>query len=135
MNIGEAARASGLSQKMVRYYEEIGLIKTVARSGNSYRVYSDKDVHRLRFIKRARDMGFSMAETSTLLALWQDKSRASSEVKEIALAHVHELEERIAQLQSMARTLKHLAGACHGDHRPDCPILDDIAGEHPPGCH
>lgn len=127
MNIGEAARSSGVSAKMIRYYEQIALIDNAARTESGYRIYSDKDVETLRFIRRARDLGFSVEEMHTLLALWRDKSRESSEVKRIALDHVGEIERRIRELEGMARTLRHLAGHCHGDHRPDCPILDDLA--------
>ncbi|WP_342359288.1 Cu(I)-responsive transcriptional regulator [Terrarubrum flagellatum] len=127
MNIGEAAAASGVSAKMLRYYESIGLIRAATRTESGYRVYGDEDVHTLRFIRRARGLGFSIEETSELLALWRDKSRASADVKQFALKHVRDLEAKIAELESMRRTLQHLAGACHGDHRPDCPILDDMA--------
>jgi Cu(I)-responsive transcriptional regulator len=129
MNIGEAARVSGVSAKMVRYYESIGLIRPVTRTQSGYRVYGDDDVHALRFIRRARSLGFSVDETSQLLALWHDKSRASADVKAFALKHVAELETKIAELQAMSRTLQHLASHCHGNDRPDCPILDDLADE------
>lgn len=131
MNIGAAARASGVSAKMIRYYESIGLIEAAARTAANYRDYDAKDVHALRFVKRARGLGFSLAETQTLLALWRDRARSSGEVKAVALAHVRDLETKIAELQSMARTLKTLAQCCHGDDRPDCPILDDLAGATP----
>ena len=127
MNIGEAAAASGVSAKMIRYYEQIGLIQAAARTESGYRVYSAKDVETLRFIRRARDLGFSVEEMGTLLALWQDKARESADVKRVALQHVAEIEKRIQELEGMARTLRHLAGHCHGDERPDCPILDDLA--------
>lgn len=132
MNIGQASSATGVSAKMIRYYESIGLIRPPLRTESNYRVYSEEDVHELRFIKRARALGFSVEETGTLLGLWQDKSRASAEVKEIATGHIVALETKIAELQSMVNTLKHLAHCCGGDNRPDCPILDDLAGEHPP---
>ncbi|HEV7416453.1 MAG TPA: Cu(I)-responsive transcriptional regulator [Tianweitania sediminis] len=128
MNIGQAADASGVSAKMIRYYESIGLIRPPERTESNYRVYGADEVHVLRFIKRARTLGFSMEETSTLLGLWQDKSRASAEVKEIASRHVVELEQKISELQSMAKTLRHLVHCCGGDERPDCPILEDLAG-------
>jgi MerR family copper efflux transcriptional regulator len=128
MNIGQAADASGVSAKMIRYYEEIGLIRPPARTGSNYRVYGGDEVHVLRFIRRARTLGFSIEETSALLALWQDKSRASGEVREIAADHISALETKIAELQSMVGTLKHLVHCCQGDNRPDCPILDDLAG-------
>ena len=127
MNIGEAAQAAGVSAKMLRYYEKIGLIRPAARAESGYRVYSDEDVHTLRFIRRSRGLGFSIEETAELLALWRDKSRASADVKSFALKHVGELEAKIDALQAMCRTLKHLASHCHGDGRPDCPILDDMA--------
>lgn len=128
MNIGQASQASGVSPKMIRYYEQIGLIQPADRTDSNYRVYGADEVHILRFIRRARTLGFSMEETSALLALWQDKSRASGEVRDIALQHISALETKIAELQSMVGTLKHLAHCCHGDERPDCPILDDLAG-------
>ncbi|WP_035831912.1 Cu(I)-responsive transcriptional regulator [Kaistia adipata] len=127
MNIGEASTASGVSSKMIRYYEQIGLIRAAARTESGYRVYSPTDVETLRFIRRARDLGFSVEEMGTLLALWQDKGRESADVKRVALQHVAEIEKRIHELEGMARTLRHLAGHCHGDDRPDCPILDDLA--------
>jgi Cu(I)-responsive transcriptional regulator len=129
MNIGQASQASGVSAKMIRYYEEIGLIRPSARTGNNYRVYGEDEVHVLRFIKRARSLGFSLEETQRLLALWQDRSRASAAVKDVATAHIADLERRIAEMQGMVKTLKHLAHCCGGDHRPDCPILDDLAGD------
>lgn len=127
MNIGDAAVASGVSAKMIRHYESIGLIRAPLRTESNYRVYSTEDVHVLRFIKRARTLGFSIEKTAMLLGLWQDRSRASSDVKKLALAHTAELEERILELQEMVSTLKHLAECCSGDHRPDCPILNDLA--------
>jgi Cu(I)-responsive transcriptional regulator len=127
MNIGQAARASGVSAKMIRYYESIGLLKPAGRTAAGYRVYADADLHTLRFVRRARDIGFSLEEIERLLALWQDRSRASSEVKVLALHHLRELEVKIAELKGVARTLRHLAKSCHGDNRPDCPILDDLA--------
>ena len=133
MNIGEAAKASGVSAKMIRYYEGIGLIAPAERTEAGYRSYRPSDVETLRFIRRARDLGFSVEEMTTLLALWRDRSRESAEVKRIALGHVADIERRIRELEGMARTLRHLAGHCHGDHRPDCPILDDLAeGAEPP---
>jgi Cu(I)-responsive transcriptional regulator len=127
MNIGEAGRASGVSAKMIRYYEATGLIPPAARSEAGYRNYSEADVHTLRFIRRARDLGFTVGQIADLLGLWRDRSRASADVKRIALDHIAALETRIADLQSMARTLGALADHCHGNHRPDCPILDDLA--------
>lgn len=128
MNIGEASSASGVSAKMIRYYEQIGLISPAMRSDNNYRTYGEQEVHNLRFIKRARTLGFSLEETETLLKLWQDKARESSAVKQIALSHVADLERKIDEMRSMVKTLSHLAHCCGGDHRPDCPILDDLAG-------
>jgi len=130
MNIGEAARASGVSAKMIRYYESIGLIAPVQRTAAGYRVYGHDDVHALKFISRARDLGFSVAEMGGLLALWRDQSRASADVKAIALRHVAELEEKARALQAMSRTLRHLADHCSGDHRPHCPIIEDLAAPH-----
>jgi Cu(I)-responsive transcriptional regulator len=127
MNIGQAAEASGVSAKMIRYYEEIALIPPPARSQSGYRVYASDDVHTLRFVRRARSLGFSIEETGALLALWRDRSRASADVKAMALKHVAELEEKAAALKAMAKTLRHLASHCHGDGRPDCPILDEIS--------
>lgn len=127
MNIGEAARASGISAKMIRYYEQIGLIEPAVRSEGNYRVYSERDVHSLRFLRRARDLGFSPEQMHELLALWRDQARASGDVKAMALGHIAALEARIAEMQAMVRTLAHLARTCHGDQRPDCPILDDLA--------
>jgi MerR family copper efflux transcriptional regulator len=127
MNIGKAARASGISAKMIRYYESIGLLAKAPRRQNTYRDFDPKDIHDLRFIRRARSLGFSIEETRELLALWRDKGRASADVKALALRHVADLEERIAELQAMSRSLVHLAHHCHGDLRPDCPILDDLA--------
>ena len=130
MNIGEASSATGVSAKMIRYYESIGLIRAPLRTGSNYRVYREDEVHVLRFIKRARTLGFSVEETATLLGLWQDKSRASAEVKDIATGHITALEIKIVELQGMVKTLKHLAHCCGGDNRPDCPILDNLPGEH-----
>ena len=128
MNIGEAAAHSGVSAKMLRHYESLGLLPAIARSEAGYRVYSDKDVHTLRFIRRARDLGFSIAEIGELLKLWQNRRRSSAEVRRIALAHVADLERRLAEMQAMKRTLEELASCCHGDERPDCPILEGLAG-------
>ncbi|NGP18631.1 Cu(I)-responsive transcriptional regulator [Devosia aurantiaca] len=131
MNIGQAAERSGVSAKMIRYYEGIGLITAPARTGSNYRVYGEDEVHVLRFIKRARTLGFSVEETATLLGLWQDRSRASAEVRDIAKEHIVALETKIAELNGMVSTLKHLVHCCHGDDRPDCPILDDLAQGNP----
>ena len=127
MNIGEAARQSGVSAKMIRYYESIGLIEAPQRTQAQYRVYVGDDLHTLRFIRRARHLGFSLDDTRALLALWRDKSRASADVKRLAMDHVRDLEAKAAELQAMADTLRHLAETCQGDSRPDCPILSDLA--------
>ncbi len=126
MNIGEAAKASGVSAKMIRYYESIRLIPAAGRTIAGYRVYTMTDVQLLRFIRRARDLGFSVEKIEELLALWQDRSRQSADVKQIALAQITGLEVRIREMQAMMDTLRHLADACCGDHRPDCPILADL---------
>lgn len=128
MIIGDAAKASGVSAKMIRYYESVGLIPEAARTDAGYRVYTDSEVHALRFIRRARDLGFSVKAIAQLLALWQDRDRSSADVKTFALMHVEELHAKIAELKAMARTLQHLADHCSGDDRPDCPILADLAG-------
>ncbi|HEV8314670.1 MAG TPA: Cu(I)-responsive transcriptional regulator [Burkholderiaceae bacterium] len=127
MNIGEAALRSGVSAKMARHYESLGLLPAVARTESGYRRYGDTDVHTLRFIRRGRELGFKMAEIAELLKLWQNRRRASGDVKRIALAHVADLDRRIAEMTAMKRTLEHLAHCCHGDNRPDCPILDELA--------
>ena len=127
VDIGEAASASGVSAKMIRHYEQIGLVPAAGRTAAGYRVYAASDVHRLRFVKRARDLGFSMAEIGQLLALWNDRRRKSSEVKRLAMKHVAELERKIAELESMRGTLMELVHHCHGNERPDCPILEDLA--------
>jgi MerR family copper efflux transcriptional regulator len=131
MNIGQASLKSGVSAKMIRHYEALGLVPGVARSEAGYRQYDETTVHTLRFIRRARDLGFDTREIAALLQLWRNKRRPSAEVKRIALKHVADLDQRIAALQSMQRTLHHLAHGCHGDQRPDCPILDDLAGDAP----
>lgn len=127
MNIGQAAKSSGVSAKMIRYYEQIGLIPQAVRSDAGYRHYSASDLHSLRFIRRARDLGFSVEQISALLVLWQDRGRASSDVKAMALSHAAELRTKIAELQAMLHTIEHLADHCHGTDRPDCPILADLA--------
>jgi Cu(I)-responsive transcriptional regulator len=126
-NIGEAAAATGVSAKMIRHYEGIGLIPEVGRTFAGYRLYGEADLNRLRFIKRARNLGFSMKQIEALLALWADPGRASAQVKRLAQAHAAELEAKIAEMQAMQRTLLDLARHCHGNQRPDCPILDDLA--------
>jgi len=126
MNIGEASGASGVSAKMIRYYEEIELIPHAARGDSGYRAYTSSDVHRLRFIRRARDLGFSIAEIGELLSLWNDRTRQSADVKRLAQAHIADLEERIRHLRQMADTLQALSACCAGDERPDCPILANL---------
>lgn len=126
MNIGLAAKASGVSAKMIRYYEQTGLIPRADRTDAGYRDYSDSDVHMLRFIRRARDLGFSVAEIDELLGLWRDRSRQSGDVKRIAAAHIDDLRGKVAKLEQMAETLQTLIDRCAGDHRPDCPILADL---------
>jgi MerR family copper efflux transcriptional regulator len=130
LDIGRASKASGVSVKMIRHYESIGLLKNVARTFANYRVYGAGDIHTLRFVRRARALGFSMDDIRELLALWQNKSRPSASVKKIAGGHVDDLRRRIAEMQSMVATLEHLTHNCHGDQRPDCPILEDLAGPH-----
>ena len=141
MNIGAAAKASGVSAKMIRYYEEQGLIVAVKRTDAGYRIYSEQDVQVLRFIKRARDLGFAVEWIKSLLALWQDQHRQSSDVRELAKRHVDELQQKITQLQQMVGTLQTLIDCCAGDARPDCPILADLEQIHfegekvKPQCH
>ncbi len=127
MNIGDAARASGVSAKMIRYYESTGLIDPADRTASGYRVYTGNDVHTLKFIRRARDLGFSVEQIDELLSLWRDRERASADVKRVALAQVKALDAKAAELQAMSRSLRHLADCCHGDARPDCPIIEDLA--------
>lgn len=130
LNIGQAARRANVSPKMVRHYESLGLLPEVSRTEAGYRQYSEREVHTLRFIKRARNLGFGMAEIAELLKLWQNKRRSSESVKRIATRHVAELDQRIAELTTMKRTLQTLVACCHGDQRPDCPILDELGHEH-----
>lgn len=131
MNIGEAAQASGVSAKMIRHYEAVGLVAVPPRTEGGYRRYDDKAVHTLRFVRRARNLGFSLDEIRGLLSLWHDRRRASAEVKALTLRHIADLEQRIAELAAMRDTLTALAHACSGDGRPDCPILADIAADPP----
>ena len=135
MNIGRAATLSGVSAKMLRHYESLNLLGRVARTDSGYRQYSQSDVHTLRFIKRARDLGFSMAEITELVSLWRNRRRASASVKRIAQSHMDDLAARIAAMQAMQRSLENLLCHCQGDERPDCPILDDLAGGPAPACH
>lgn len=127
MNIGEAGAASGVTPKMIRYYESVGLMPAAGRSLSGYRVYTDTDVHMLRFIRRGRDLGFALDDIRLLLGLWRDRTRPSAAVKAIALDHIDGLTRKIAELQAMKRSLQQLAACCHGDDRPDCPILEDLA--------
>lgn len=126
MNIGQAAKKTGLSAKMIRYYESIGLISPTGRSANGYRHFGEEDLHRLAFIKRSRDLGFSLEEVGKLLTLWQDRQRASADVKALAGTHIDALNQKIAELVSLRDTLQQLIDHCHGDDRPDCPILMDL---------
>jgi Cu(I)-responsive transcriptional regulator len=129
MNIGQAAGQSGVSAKMIRHYESIGLVERASRTGGGYRIYTPRDVHALRFIRRARDLGFSMKEIGRLLGLWRNRRRASGDVRRVAERHITELDQKIAELQAMRRTLTVLVEHCHGDRRPECPILDDLSGD------
>ena len=131
LNISEAAAQSGVSAKMIRHYEDIGLMPKVARTMAGYRIYREADIHILRFIRRARDLGFTIKEIETLLGLWNNRRRASADVKKLALKHIADLDARIAEMQGMRQALHRLADCCHGDGRPDCPILDDLASTAP----
>lgn len=133
MNIGEAAAASGVSAKMLRYYESIGLIAPAERSVAGYRRYAASDIQALRFLRRARSLGFSVAQMRELLALWRDEARASADVKRLALAHAAELEEKARAIAEMSSALRHLADQCEGDQRPHCPILEGLADTAPAG--
>ena len=126
MNIGEASVATGISAKMIRYYEDTGLIRPALRSPSGYRIYAETDIQTLRFIRRARDLGFSVKQIEDLLALWRDRSRASGDVKRIATNHIADLQRKMHALQELVTTLEHLAHTCHGDDRPDCPILSSL---------
>lgn len=127
MKIGQTAAAAGVSERMIRHYEKVGLIPAAARRDSGYRDYDERDVHTLRFIGRARDLGFPLEEIRTLLALWHDRGRSSADVKALALARAAELKRKARELDAMRRTLEQLAENCHGDDRPDCPIIDDLA--------
>ena len=131
MNIGEAAARSGVPAKTIRYYEDIELIESADRAANGYRSYTDDDVHTLRFVARARNLGFTVDQCRSLLALYRDKSRASADVKHLAEIHIGEIERKIGELQSMQATLRDLVRRCHGDDRPDCPIIEGLAGGGP----
>ena len=126
MNIGEASGKAGVTPKMVRHYESLGLLPKVQRTESGYRVYGESDVHTLSFIKRSRDLGFSIPEIGELVKLWQDRRRPSASVKKVASAHLAELDRKIREMESMRKTLGHLIHCCHGDDRPDCPILEDL---------
>jgi Cu(I)-responsive transcriptional regulator len=127
LNISSAAEAAGVSAKMVRHYEDIGLIPKAARTASGYRLYSQNDVHTLRFIRQCRALGFSIAQIAELLGLWQDRKRPSSKVKALALEHARELDAKISEMRAMKSTLERLAAHCHGDDRPECPILEELA--------
>ncbi len=127
MNIGEAAKASGVSAKMIRHYESVGLFPHALRTESGYRQYTDKEVHTLRFIRQSRALGFSIEQIRDLLGLWHNRRRSSRQVKALAQAHLEELEEKLQELQAMKTTLEHLVHCCHGDDRPDCPILEELA--------
>jgi len=129
MNIGEAAKASGVSAKMIRYYEHTGLIPEAGRTAAGYRIYTTTEVQMLRFVRRARDLGFTVERIAELLALWRDRSRHSADVKQLALSQIEGLRRKIREMEDMVATLEHLAHGCNGDHRPDCPILADLEGE------
>ena len=131
MNIGQAARASGVSAKMIRHYEEVGLIPAASRTDAGYRQYADADVHTLRFVRHARDLGFSIAEIGELVGLWHDRQRPSRQVKALAQAHIQELRRKAQELLAMTATLEHLVHCCHGDARPECPILEALAAAGP----
>ena len=133
MNIGQASRASGVSTKMIRYYDEIGLVRPSSRTESNYREFDEKTVNELRFIRRARSLGFSMGEIAQLLSLWRDRARPSREVKAIADRHIDDLDARIAEMQAMADTLRELSRCCAGDDRPNCPILKDLEQTRPVG--
>lgn len=128
-NIGEASKASGVSAKMIRHYESLALLKEARRTQAGYRIYDETDIHTLRFVRRARDLGFSIRDIGRLLDLWRNRRRSSADVHRVAVQHVVELNRKIDELQAMKRTLERLVHDCHGDERPDCPILDDLAQE------
>jgi MerR family copper efflux transcriptional regulator len=129
MNIGAAAKVTGIPAKTIRYYESVGLLEKPARTEGNYRVYGDRDVATLRFVQRARQLGFSIKEVAGLVALWHDRQRASAEVRTLAVGHLEEIERKLQALHAMHDTLRHLIDRCHGDSRPDCPIIDELAME------
>lgn len=128
MNIGEASKLAQVNSKMIRRYESLGIIPRAGRSLSGYRQYSENDVHVLRFVKRARELGFTMKDIKQLLGLWRNKNRPSSQVKNIASKHITGLEKKLDEIQNILSTLNHLIKNCHGDHRPDCPIIDELRG-------
>lgn len=132
LNIGQAASASGVSAKMIRHYEEVGLLPAARRTESGYRQYGEADVQTLRFIRHSRDLGFSIPEIGRLVGLWQDRGRPSREVKALAKAHIRELEEKAQELLAMKAALEHLVDCCRGDDRPECPIIDSLAADHAP---
>ena len=134
MNIGQAADASGVSAKMIRYYEKTGLIEPADRTASGYRVYTSNDIHTLQFIRRARDLGFSVPQIQNLLALWHNRERSSADVRALAVEHIEELSEKVSQLEQMIATLRHLAERCSADNRPNCPILQDLSEGRHGGC-
>ena len=127
MNSGQASKASGVSAKMIRHYEEVGLLAAPRRTGSGYRQYGEREIHTLRFVRHARDLGFSIADIGELLGLWQDRKRPSRQVKALAQAHIEALEQKVTELLAMKSALQHLVHCCHGDDRPDCPILENLA--------
>jgi MerR family copper efflux transcriptional regulator len=131
MNIGQAASESGVTAKMIRHYEAIGLVSKARRTDGGYRIYDGNDIHTLRFIRRARELGFSMKQIEHLLGLWRNRRRASADVRRVAQQHINQLEQKISALQAMRKTLQDLVQHCHGDHRPECPILQDLEGQRP----
>ena len=135
MNIGQASKASSVTAKMIRYYESIGLVPKASRTEGGYRDYASQDIHRLRFIRRARDLGFSIDQVRELLKLWSDQRRSSANVRAVALEHITELEIRATQLKDMIKTLKHLVAACEGNDRPDCPIIEELEAGARRACH
>lgn len=131
MNIGDVAKATGISAKMIRYYEDTGLIRAALRTFSGYRVYTENDIQTLRFVRRARDLGFTVKQIDDLLTLWRDRDRASADVKQFAMGHVAELEKKMRELKEMTETLLHLASNCQGNNRPDCPILTSLGNDAP----
>lgn len=135
MNIGEAAKSSGVSAKMIRHYESLGLFPEASRTESGYRQYTDKEIGTLRFIRQSRDLGFSLEQIRELLGLWQNRRRSSRQVRALAQAHLEELDAKLRELQEMKATLEHLVHCCHGDDRPDCPIIESLESNGPPVAH